>query len=132
MGKATPLHPSCPDAALESGQPQIHQLCPAHMAILTDRELILFREKVWPGAIDRYGGIWDYIPRNKIQALSLKRKAGDLLELSIHLSHQRHLEILFQAALEAEVEQFLQAFQGIRLSPDAPRPQTSHGPHFWH
>jgi hypothetical protein len=107
-------------------------LSPAHMAILTDRELILFREKVWPGAIDRYGGIWDYIPRNKIKALSLKRKAGDLLELSIHLSHQRHLEILFQAALEAEVEQFLQPFQGIRLSPDAPRPHTSHGPHFWH
>jgi hypothetical protein len=47
------------------------------MAILTDRELILFREVVWPGAIDRYGGIWDYIPRNKIQALSLK---GSTLE----------------------------------------------------
>jgi len=75
--------------------------------------LILFREKVWPGAIDRYGGIWDYIPLNKIQALTLKRKAGDLLELSIQLCHQRHLEILFQAALEAEVEQFIQSFSDV-------------------
>jgi hypothetical protein len=86
-------------------------LSPAHMCILTDRELILFREKVWPGTQDRYGGIWDYIPLNKILAVSLNRKPGDLLELSFQLCHQRHIEILFQAALESEVEQFLQPFQ---------------------
>jgi hypothetical protein len=88
-----------------------HTLSPAHMAILTDRELILFREKVWPGTQDRYGGIWDYIPLNKILTASLNRKAGDLLEVSFQLCHQGHLEILFQAALESEVEQFLQAFR---------------------
>lgn len=89
-------------------------LSPAHMGILTDRELILFREKIWPGAQDRYGGIWDYVPLNKIMAVTLNRKAGDLLELSFQLCHQRHLEILFQVALESELEQFLQPFQGIR------------------
>ncbi len=90
-------------------------LSPAHMSILTDRELILFREKVWPGTQDRYGGIWDYIPLNKILAVSLNRKTSDLLELSLQLSHQRHLEILFHVALESEVEQFLQPFQAKRL-----------------
>jgi hypothetical protein len=122
-------------------QPEIHHslftllwktwyrtLSPAHMGILTDRELILFREKIWPGTQDRYGGIWDYIPLNKILAVSLNRKAGNLLELSFQLSHQRHLEILFQSTLESEVEQFLQPFQGICLSPDVPQSNNLPGP----
>jgi len=92
------------------GRTYYRVISPTHAAILTDRELIMIREEAWRGGNDRYGGIWDYMPLNKIVALSLSEKDGDLLALSVQLPEGEHLECLFQAAAKQEVDQLLERF----------------------
>jgi hypothetical protein len=77
------------------------------MSILTDRELIMIGEEYRRSGEDRYGGIWDYIPLNKIVALSLSREGSNLLSLSIQLPESACLDYLFEASAKREVEQLL-------------------------
>ena len=53
------------------GKTYYKTISPTHMNILTDRELIIIREEKPQRSADRYGGIWDFIPLNKIVSLSL-------------------------------------------------------------
>jgi hypothetical protein len=81
----------------------------AHLGILTDRELIMIREEKsgrWDDKT-RYGGIWNYIPLDKITSLSLVPKNDNLLVLSIHLPQNDHIESLFSVSNKQEVELFL-------------------------
>ena len=80
---------------------------PSHMGILTDRELIMIGEEQVQSAEDRYGGIWEYIPLNKIRALFVSGKGSDLLSLSVQLPESACLEYLFEASAEREVDQLL-------------------------
>lgn len=80
---------------------------PTHMSILTDGELITIREERRRGGEDRYGGVWDYIPLNKIIALSVSEKGNNLLGLSIQLPESACLDYLFQASAKQELEQLL-------------------------
>lgn len=84
---------------------------PTHMSILTDRELILIREDEKQIGDERYGGIWDYIPLNKIETLSLSRKGDNLLVLSIQLTEKSHLECVFQVSTQQEIDQLLRRIE---------------------
>jgi hypothetical protein len=95
------------------GKTYYRVISPTHATILTDRELIIIREEAWHGGKERYGGIWDYIPLNKIVALSLSE--NDLLKLSIQLPAGERLECLFRASAKSEVEQLR---SGLPRAPD--------------
>jgi hypothetical protein len=84
-----------------------------HMSILTDRELIVIQEDVTQRKDDRYGGVWDYIPLNKIVSLSLDEKASDLVGLTIQLPEDASFELLFQASAKQELDQLLIHFKEL-------------------
>jgi hypothetical protein len=92
------------------GRMYYRSIAPTHMSILTDRELILIREETRQSGDDRYGGIWDYIPLNKIADLSLGKKDSSLLKLSILLPENDRLELLYSASARQELDQLLIKF----------------------
>jgi hypothetical protein len=74
-------------------------ISPTHIAVLTDRELIIISEEsgsLWQsfGAI-KYGGIWQYVPLERISAASIVTRDDGLLALSVRLKHDDRLEMLF-------------------------------------
>ena len=89
-------------------------ISPAHMSILTDRELIMIREDENRNKFGKYGGIKDYIQLNKIESLTLSGKGNDLLVLSIQLPESDRLEFLYQASAKSELEQLLEWFGAVR------------------
>jgi len=82
----------------------------AHLTILTNSELIVIRDdekQVWlKGA--RYGGIWRYIPLDKVTAVSITSKESELLVFSILLTKNQHVDSLFQASKQTELELLLE------------------------
>jgi len=87
---------------------------PAHVGILTDRELIMIQEEV-VAREDKYGATWDYIPLNKITALTLSRKDDNLLTLSPQFPENEHLKYLFQISMKEEVDQLLERFKEVKF-----------------
>jgi len=86
------------------------RVSPTVASILTDRELIMIREEEKQIAKERYGGIWTYIPLNKIAKLSLSPKDANLLVFSVQLSSGDHLEYLFRSSAKREIDQLLERF----------------------
>jgi hypothetical protein len=87
----------------------------AHLGILTDRELIMIRDEKsgrWDDKT-RYGGVWNYIPVDKITSISLTPKNDDLLVLSIHLPQDDHIDSLFSVSNRQEVELLLNQFETL-------------------
>lgn len=81
-----------------------------HLLILTDRELIILREdeeSPSEGGDSRYGGVWTYIPLDKITSVTLTQPRTDLLALSIHLPENDSIKSLFAAAQQPAVDRFL-------------------------
>ena len=78
----------------------------AHLTILTDSELIIIRDDEKQGWLKgaRYGGIWRYIPLDKVTDVTLTGKENDLVVLSILLTQNQHVDSLFQASKKAELE----------------------------
>jgi len=91
-------------------------IAPTHVCILTDRELIMIQEELLQDRDDKYGGIWDYIPLNKIATLSASQKDNNLLALSIQLLTNERLEFLFQVSMQAEIDQLLEQFRKLTQS----------------
>jgi hypothetical protein len=83
---------------------------PTQAIILTDSELITIREEATRRREDRYGGVWDYIPLNKIAGLSILRQDNGLLMLSVQLPESVHLDYLFQASAQGDVDQIQDRF----------------------
>jgi hypothetical protein len=85
-------------------------LSTAHLAILTDKELILIRDdervKEIKGA--RYGGVWQYIPLSSIRSVNLANLSDDLLTLAITQSSGNTLKKIFAVSRKPELEQFCQ------------------------
>ncbi len=69
---------------------------PAHLTILTDKELIIIRDEAgvrWnPDA--KHGGIWTYVPLDKIAATSVARTDDGMLTVSIHLPGDDRIDLL--------------------------------------
>lgn len=82
----------------------------AHVLILTDRELIIIRDDPEsPQAFDktRYGGVWDYIPLNKIERIACRDRDADVVSMVLELPLGDRVESLFAANRRVEVERFL-------------------------
>ena len=92
------------------GKSYYRRVSPAHMCILTDHELIMFREETRQGGDARYGGTWDYIPVNKIENLSRRGKDEGLLVLSIQLPEGICLEYLYKADAERKLNQLIDRY----------------------
>jgi len=95
------------------GKTYYRSIFPAHLSILTDNELIIIREEVRQSGDDRYGGVWNYIPLNKIETLSLGERGRDLLVLFIQLPEKEHFEYLYQASAKQEIDQLLEKFKAL-------------------
>jgi hypothetical protein len=95
------------------GKTYYRTIFPTHMSILTDRELIMIREEARQSGDDRYGGIWNYIPLNKIVTLTLGEKDSSLLILSIQLPEKERLEYLYQPSAKQDLNQFLARFREL-------------------
>lgn len=81
----------------------------AHLAVLTDQELILISDdpRLTEVRGERHGGIWQYVPLQHIQAASLTAESHDVLTLSLTLYPGSHrLEKRFAAAQEQDLTQF--------------------------
>ncbi|MBN1995139.1 MAG: hypothetical protein JW953_20780 [Anaerolineae bacterium] len=93
-----------------------HTVSPAHLSILTDRELILIKEdpQKWTGSDTRYGGIWTYIPLNRITAVSLLERDSNTLTLTIHLPQNDAVSAIFALTNQPELEQFVAQLESMR------------------
>jgi hypothetical protein len=91
-------------------------ISPTHVSILTERELIMIREEPAGRGNEKYGGVWDYIPLNKIMNLIVNAKEGNLLVLSIRLPESERLDFLYQASIKEEIEQLLERFKVLTTS----------------
>jgi hypothetical protein len=89
-------------------------MSPTPACILTDRELIQIREEALENRHDKYGGIWDYIPLRNIASLSVVRKNGDLLALTIRLNTDECFHCLFQDAMANELDQLKERFNQLK------------------
>jgi hypothetical protein len=88
-------------------------ISPAHLSILTNRELILIREEDNQKFLAEYGKVWDYIRLKKIVNMSLCGEDGNLLKLSIQLAEGNRIENLYQTSAKQEVNQLLSQFASI-------------------
>ena len=82
----------------------------AHVLLLTDCELIVIHDDPdSPQSSDktRYGGVWDYIPLNKIERIAWRDRDAALLAVTLDLPLGDRIESLFPAERRAEVEWFL-------------------------
>jgi hypothetical protein len=82
----------------------------SHVLVVTDRELIIMHDDPdspkWRNDT-RYGGVWDYIPLNKIAAVELTEQATGLLALTIQLPQNDHVDVFFSPERRAELERFV-------------------------
>lgn len=86
--------------------PFFRKLFAPHVVILTDRELILIKDGSNGrfGKDIRHGGVWDYIPLDKITAVTVTADEDDLQTLSIHLPGDDHVDCVFSASLKPDLD----------------------------
>jgi len=92
----------------------------AHVLILTDRELIIIRDDPdSPRSFDmtRYGGVWDYIPLERIERIACRKKDANMLSLAIELPLGDSGGEPLRGESHAEVERFLNHL--IEWAPEA-------------
>ncbi|MBA4384568.1 MAG: hypothetical protein C0410_07510 [Anaerolinea sp.] len=77
---------------------------PHHVTLLTDQELILVRESERIVSNDCYGGVWDYLPLNKIISASISRDQDGFLTLSVELPNDQVIETMYLPSLHTELE----------------------------
>jgi hypothetical protein len=88
-------------------------ITPAHLAILTNHELILI-EDIGRGRKSyepRYGGIWQYIPLRSIRSAAWSETANDWLTLLIAVSPDITIEKIFAASNKPELERLCNELQ---------------------
>jgi len=88
----------------------------AHLAILTNQELILIREDERSSRGEkgtRYGGVWRYIPLRNIVSVSVEQRAKALLALSIELSAAERVDRIFALTRRPEVARFQNAIEQL-------------------
>jgi hypothetical protein len=94
-----------------SGRALSHCISPTHIAILTDRELILISEEneSWRQSFSRvrYGGIWHYVPLPKISAAAVTLREDGLLKMCIDLPCEEKLERLFAPTSGSQVDELV-------------------------
>lgn len=92
---------------------------PAHLAILTDRELIWIQDE--PQTPDRaqYGGIWHYIRLNKLTKLTFAYQGLDMVQLALLFTDNSKLTFNYEIELLPQAEEMAEniclAQPGIEL-----------------
>ena len=90
----------------------------SHISILTNRELIIIREDEERWVKDTsYGGIWSYVPLNKVKSMALAENDDHTLTLSIELPARDCLHARFSDVNKLEVASFLNSFRELTPSP---------------
>ena len=88
---------------------------PAHLTILTDKELIIIRDEAgvrWnPDA--KHGGIWTYVPLDKIAATSVEKTDDGMLTVAMHLPGDDLIDLLFSGLREEEVMLLVGQVEGL-------------------
>jgi hypothetical protein len=82
----------------------------ARIHILTDVEWIIIRddEHAPPGNGQvRYGGVWTYVPLDRITGVSLSTRGDERLTLTIHFPHDDRLESVFAPSKREAIAVFL-------------------------
>ena len=79
---------------------------PAHIVVLTDRELIVAAEEKQSLGRDtsRYGSVTTYIPRRKIAGADVRETAHGCVMLAVHLPEGEPVQIEFAAAHRDDVQ----------------------------
>jgi hypothetical protein len=97
------------------GNSLFRRLSNPHLTILTDRELILVQDGDGKrsGGSAKYGGVWSYIPLDKIMSISTADAQNDLLTMSIHLPGDDGIESMFSVSNRGEVDTLLSRFEAI-------------------
>ena len=87
----------------------------AHISVLTDQELILIEEGAGESGDEeiRYGGVYRYVPLNKITSLEIVPDKNGTFTLSIQLFGGVCLKSVFSKAKEQEVSGFRQQIMGV-------------------
>ena len=88
-------------------------ISPAHLAILTDRELILIHEEDNPRVIGDYGKVYDYIPLAKIVRLSLNGEDSKYIKLVVQLPEGFRIESTYQASAREEINELFSRFASL-------------------
>jgi hypothetical protein len=85
-------------------------ISPAHVVILTDREIILLRDddsQRWLRG-SPHGAIWAYVPRQRIGSVTLGSRDNNMLSLSIDLRGDLRIESMFESSKADQLESLLQ------------------------
>lgn len=87
-----------------------------HISILTEKVVFIIKESGRGGTNRnrRFGGIWYYIPVNKIHSTSLAQKSDDLVELTINFSDGEQIKSLFSTINKPEIDQFLVSLNSLK------------------
>jgi hypothetical protein len=87
-------------------------ISPAHLTILTDRELILIQDAQRGRKVQKsnYGGIWQYIRLSSIKSVTWAKTEEGRLTLSIAISPDKKIEKLFAVSSKPELEQLCAHF----------------------
>ena len=78
-------------------------LSPTHATILTDRELITIEEILPKGDRERYGGLWGYMPLDRIESLSMTGVQRDLVTLCVDLFGGGRRQFQFEPSAREEL-----------------------------
>lgn len=82
------------------GHPIYSTLGAPHISILTDTELILVQDgigKRWGRSVV-YGGVWDYIPLDKIASILLTETSGTVFTMSVSIQGEDRVDCLFESS----------------------------------
>jgi hypothetical protein len=82
-------------------------ISPAHITILTDSELIIIKDQRQRFTQNKYGGIWNYIPLEKITSLSLAEQTDNTFTLSIGLPENDTIRSIFAAANKPDIDKLI-------------------------
>jgi hypothetical protein len=90
-------------------------ITPAHLTILTDKELILIRASDHGKEIKgpHYGGVWQYIPLRSITSCALAEPANGRLTISLSLAPDEPIKKIFAASSQPELEQLRAKIQSL-------------------
>ncbi len=97
----------------------------AHIHILTDSEWIIIRDDehapMGSGRV-RHGGIWTYVPLDRISGVSLSMRQDERLTLTLQLPHDDRFESVFaptnREALAAFLKQVTLVAPGVSIQSD--------------
>jgi hypothetical protein len=96
-----------------TGMKLSRQITPAHLTILTDGELIFIREDNSQRRLSerRYGGVWRYIPLNKITSTAHAETENKTIILLVNLVGKGRLESVFDISQEENIAKLQKAIR---------------------